>query len=109
MSIPSQKPLDDNFWDKVVCGDSLEVLKTLPDSSVHLLLSDIPYGIGAEDWDVLHDNTNSAYLGSSPTIKMKITQAGAAGAKTTITCVKGNKAKKVTALKPVCPAGFKKK
>ena len=33
MSIPSQKPLDDNFWDKVVCGDSLEVLKTLPDSS----------------------------------------------------------------------------
>ena len=46
---------------------------------------------------------------SSPTIKMKITQAGAAGAKTTITCVKGNKAKKVTAAKPVCPAGFKKK
>jgi hypothetical protein len=46
---------------------------------------------------------------SSPTIKMKITQAGAAGAKTTITCVKGNKAKKVTAVKPVCPSGFKKK
>ena len=46
---------------------------------------------------------------SSPTIKMKITQAGAVGAKTTITCVKGNKAKKVTAVKPVCPAGFKKK
>jgi hypothetical protein len=40
---------------------------------------------------------------------MKITQAGAVGAKTTITCVKGNKAKKVTAVKPVCPAGFKKK
>jgi site-specific DNA-methyltransferase (adenine-specific) len=33
---------------------------------VHLILSDIPYGIGAEDWDVLHDNTNSAYMGSSP-------------------------------------------
>lgn len=46
---------------------------------------------------------------SSPTIKMKITQVGTAGAKTTITCVKGNKAKKVTAIKPVCPAGFKKK
>ena len=46
---------------------------------------------------------------SSPTIKMKITQAGAAGAKSTITCIKGNKAKKVTAVKPVCPAGFKKK
>jgi hypothetical protein len=46
---------------------------------------------------------------SSPTIKMRITQAGAAEAKTTIICVKGSKAKKVTAVKPVCPAGFKKK
>lgn len=69
MKNPPQKSLDDNFWDQVICGDSLEVLKSLPDSSVHLLLSDIPYGIGAEDWDVLHDNTNSAYLGSSPAQK----------------------------------------
>jgi hypothetical protein len=50
---------------------------------------------------------------SSPTIKMKITQAGsiakAGAAKITITCVNGKKAKKVTAVKPVCPAGFKKK
>lgn len=29
--------------------------------------------------------------------------------KTTITCVKGKMVKKVTALKPVCPAGYKKK
>ncbi len=41
-------------------------LKKLPPNSAHLILSDIPYGIGAEDWDVLHDNTNSAYLGTSP-------------------------------------------
>jgi site-specific DNA-methyltransferase (adenine-specific) len=33
---------------------------------VHLILSDIPYGIGADHWDVLHANSNSAYLGSSP-------------------------------------------
>jgi hypothetical protein len=46
---------------------------------------------------------------SSPTIKMRITQAGTAGAKKTITCVNGSKAKKVTAVKPVCPTGFKKK
>jgi len=44
---------------------------------------------------------------SSPTIKMKITQAGSA--KVTITCVKGKTSKKVTAAKPVCPVGFKKK
>ncbi len=46
--------------------DGIQAIKELPDASVHLILSDIPYGIGAEDWDVLHDNTNSAYLGSSP-------------------------------------------
>jgi len=38
---------------------------------------------------------------------MRITQAG--GSKSTITCVKGSKAKKVTAVNPVCAAGFKKK
>ncbi len=47
-------------------GDSVALMRNLPSSSAHLILSDIPYGIGAEDWDVLHDNTNSALLGSSP-------------------------------------------
>jgi hypothetical protein len=46
---------------------------------------------------------------SSPTIKMRITQAGAAGVRTTITCINGNKARKVTGANPVCPAGFKNK
>lgn len=35
--------------------------------------------------------------------------ASTPAAKTSITCVKGKTIKKVTALKPVCPAGFKKK
>jgi site-specific DNA-methyltransferase (adenine-specific) len=52
--------------DEVVPGDSVVRIKELPSSVGHLILSDIPYGIGAEDWDVLHDNTNSAYMGSSP-------------------------------------------
>ena len=47
-------------------ADGIAAVKGLPDSSVHLILSDIPYGIGADDWDVLHNNTNSALLGSSP-------------------------------------------
>jgi site-specific DNA-methyltransferase (adenine-specific) len=51
---------------ELIEADSIVALDTLPSESVHLILSDIPYGIGAEDWDVLHDNTNSAYLGSSP-------------------------------------------
>ena len=51
---------------QIICGDSIELLKELPDDSVHLILSDIPYGIGLDDWDVLHQNTNSAYGGKSP-------------------------------------------
>jgi len=50
-------------------GNSLDLIKNVETESVHLILSDIPYGIGAEDWDVLHKNTNTAYLGSSPAQK----------------------------------------
>jgi len=62
---------------------------------------------------------------SSPTVRVKLTQEAespvatsspsasaapvAVAKKTTITCVKGKTSKKVTAVKPVCPAGFKKK
>ncbi len=46
-------------------GDCLELLATLPDASVDAVISDIPYGIAHDDWDVLHDNTNSALLGAS--------------------------------------------
>src|SRR5437588_11944242 len=53
----------------IVVGDSIRGIKTLPDDFVHMILSDIPYGIGADDWDVLHDNSNSAFLGSSPAQK----------------------------------------
>lgn len=54
------------FENQIINADGIQEIKNLPDNSVHLILSDIPYGIGAEDWDVLHDNTNSAYLGTSP-------------------------------------------
>lgn len=50
----------------VTNGDSISLMKKLPDQCAHLILSDIPYGIGIEDWDVLHNNSNNAYLGSSP-------------------------------------------
>jgi hypothetical protein len=48
---------------------------------------------------------------SSPTLKVKFTQAKVVtpAKKTTITCVKGKTSKKVTAIKPKCPSGFKKK
>ena len=50
----------------VVAADGIAAIRQLDASSVHLILSDIPYGIGADEWDVLHNNTNSALLGSSP-------------------------------------------
>jgi hypothetical protein len=60
---------------------------------------------------------------SSPTLKVKLTQEApapsaspapskttkAAPAKKTITCVKGKTIKKVTAVNPKCPSGYKKK
>jgi site-specific DNA-methyltransferase (adenine-specific) len=54
------------YRNAVILGDSAAIMRELPSESVHLILSDIPYGIGVEDWDVLHENSNSAYLGSSP-------------------------------------------
>lgn len=46
---------------------------------------------------------------SSPTIQVKLTQAGSTVKKSTISCVKGKTVKKVTAINPKCPSGFKKK
>ncbi len=50
---------------KLITGDSISIIKEIESSSIHAIISDIPYGIGCDDWDVLHRNTNSAYGGSS--------------------------------------------
>ena len=47
-------------------GDGVELIKKVDTESIHLILSDIPYGISFADWDILHANTNSALGGSSP-------------------------------------------
>ncbi|WP_417915452.1 DNA-methyltransferase [Candidatus Electronema sp. JM] len=54
------------YIDTIICADCREHLSLLADSSIELFLSDIPYGISLDDWDVLHSNTNSALLGQSP-------------------------------------------
>lgn len=59
-------PLNEEFLNQVVHGDCVKLLARLANDSVDLALSDIPYGISLDDWDVLHGNTNSALLGSSP-------------------------------------------
>ena len=50
----------------IINADCREHLATLCPNSIDLFLSDIPYGINLDEWDVLHNNTNSALLGSSP-------------------------------------------
>lgn len=51
--------------DKIILGDSIEVIKEFPDDSIHAIISDIPYGIGCDNWDILHNNKNTAYGGAS--------------------------------------------
>ena len=58
--------MNEDFLNKITLGDCLEYLPMLTDNSIDLFLSDIPYGISLDDWDVLHSNTNSALLGKSP-------------------------------------------
>ena len=67
---------------------------------------------------VVSERDGWLYLGaynfgfSSPTIKVRLTQSKESIAKPkslTITCVKGKLTKKVTAVSPKCPAGYKKK
>lgn len=60
-----QQPIE-QWMNTVIAGDGIAALSQLPDASVHLILSDIPYGISIDQWDVLHANTNSALLGQSP-------------------------------------------
>lgn len=54
------------YINNIICGNCKDILKNIESDSIHLILSDIPYGIGVDDWDVLHNNTNSAFLGTSP-------------------------------------------
>ena len=50
---------------EILLGDSTELIKTIASESIHAIVSDIPYGISYDEWDVLHKNTNSALLGAS--------------------------------------------
>lgn len=51
---------------QLMFGDCLERMKEIPSGSVDVCISDIPYGIDFDHWDITHKNTNSALLGQSP-------------------------------------------
>lgn len=58
-----------SYVNSIIHGDCIKILKTFKNNSIHCIISDIPYGISYDKWDVLHDNKNSALLGSSPAQK----------------------------------------
>lgn len=43
----------EDFTDKVLCMDALELLRLLPDASVDMVLCDLPYGVTDFTWDVV--------------------------------------------------------
>ncbi len=63
--------MNDIYLNKIILGDCRIHISSLVDNSIELFLSDIPYGISLDDWDILHNNTNSALLGQSPAQKGK--------------------------------------
>lgn len=40
-----------NFIDKLICGDCLEIMPQIPDKSIDMILCDLPYGITKCKWD----------------------------------------------------------
>jgi len=58
--------MNEKYLNRITLGNCIEHIPNLEDSTIDLFLSDIPYGINLDDWDVLHNNTNSALLGKSP-------------------------------------------
>ena len=48
----------------LINGDSILELKKINSNSIDAIISDIPYGISQNDWDILHNNKNSALGGT---------------------------------------------
>lgn len=49
-----KRPIDD-FVNKVIQGDCLEVMQSIPDKSVDMVLCDLPYGTTQNKWDSVID------------------------------------------------------
>jgi len=45
----------DDYLDRIICGDALEVMRQMPDGCVDAVITDPPYGITACKWDTMPD------------------------------------------------------
>jgi len=43
----------DDFINKIICGDCLEIMKELPNESIDMILCDLPYGTTHCKWDII--------------------------------------------------------
>jgi M6 family metalloprotease-like protein len=77
--------------------------------SLNLIPKSLSGSASAKQLIAVAENTRIAYVKQEADAKAAADKAAAATKKTTITCVKGKLTKKVTAVKPVCPKGYKKK
>lgn len=41
------------FENKIICGDSIEEMKKIPDNSIDMILCDLPYGTTQNKWDII--------------------------------------------------------
>lgn len=41
----------DLYLNKIIQGDCLQVMQSMPEKSVDMVLCDLPYGMTAPDWD----------------------------------------------------------
>jgi len=58
LKLPHLKNINLDFHNKIIFGDCLDIMPHIPDSSVDMVLCDLPYGITAPDWDKLVDMDN---------------------------------------------------
>ena len=114
---PDGKSLNEGTYDLVMRSDVARCLYGFSKAPISATIAVV--GEGGENkvaTTVVNEKDGWLHLAaygfsfSSPTISVKLTQAGAGSTKkTTITCTKGKLTKKVTAVGAKCPAGYKQK
>jgi hypothetical protein len=114
---PDGKTLNEGTYDLVMRSDVARCLYGFSKAPISATISVV--GEGGESrvaTTVVNEKDGWLHLAaygftfSSPTISVKLTQVGSTPSKkTTITCFKGKLTKKVTAVGPKCPSGYKKK
>jgi len=59
-AIREMRTWPEDFINKIICGDCLEVMKEMPDKSIDAIVTDPPYGLEfmGKDWDKLWDKRN---------------------------------------------------